>query len=352
MSDLGRHSKTSLHLWRFAALLAGLAITYYTIASFGGFAAIWDELKRLSPWTYAWVLANSVLWTLSYTKGWQLLMHDEKHRIRFLGLFKVKVSGEAVNFLTPAGFIVGDPVRIMLLKKYFGPAARMRSVVVDRALHSLSAQFYCLLAFLLVFTQDVPFPRWMSVSLIAIYFAVFLAVGSFIWTMVSGKGFGRFGKFFRRIRMHERFPRIEAKMVELRRELEVYAGESKTPFVFSFFCHFFGRALGAVEIAVIFYGLTGRFEWVFCAILTALTSFVAVVGGFVPGSAGFLEALYAAFAKLYGFEPAMGITIQLVRRLRVLFWIAAGMLVADYAEINDEIAALRHKSHDGKRREG
>lgn len=346
---MSKSSKISLHLWRFVALIFGLALTYYMIESFGGFQAIWAEIRRLSPWAYVAVLANSVLWTLFYTKAWKLLMQDEKHRIRFLGLFKVKVCGEAVNLLTPAGFIVGDPVRIMLLKKYFGSSARMRSVVVDRALHSLSAQLYCLLALSLMFTQDVPFPLWLNVILISVYLVIFLAIGSLIWKMISGQGFGAFGRFFRRIKMHERFPRAEAKIVELRSELEAYVGKSKAPFVRAFFYHFLGRALGMVELVVIFYGLTGRFEWVFCAILTALTSVVAVLGGFVPGAAGFLEALYAAFAKLYGFEPAMGLTIQLVRRLRVLFWIAAGMLIADYGEINAEIAAVARRRKEKRK---
>ena len=344
MKNSGR--KTDLHLLRLAALIAGLLIFYFSIQYFGGFHAVMTALLDLSPWTYFWVVVNSLVWTLSYTQGWKLLMHGHRNRISFVSLFKVKACGEAVNLMTPAGFIVGDPVRVLLLKKYLGDAARWRSVIVDRVLHSLSAHVFCILSLLLLFTQNVGFPLWLTLSILFIYLMVSYFFVALVLSLISGRGFGIFEPIFRSFKVAVRFPKWNEKLIELRSELEYYKDKPKRPFLFAFLLHFFGRILGVVELIVIFYFLTGKFLLVFAIILSALTSFVAFIGGWVPGSMGFLEALYAAFAQLYGFNPAMGITTQIIRRLRTLFWIATGILILDYREINRFILETKDKQNN------
>lgn len=336
--------------FRILSFLAGLAIFYYSIQYFGGFHVVLAELLKLPLQAYVFVIGNSLLWTLSYTKAWKYLMTEQSGRIRFFSLFKVKASGEAVNLMTPAGFIVGDPVRVLLLKKYVGGEhARLRSVVVDRALHSLAAQFFCFLGLLLIFTQDVDFPIWLNCLLLGIYLVAFLGIGSLILNMLNGRGLGFFEPLFRQFKIERRLPGFYDKIETLRRELLFYVDKPKLPFLFSFLYHFAGRVLGAVELSVALYYLVGDFSWIFSIILTALTSFVSVIGGFIPGAMGFLEILYASFAKLYGYDPAMGLTIQIVRRLRIFFWIAVGILILDYGEITEYMREVKEKRKERNR---
>lgn len=335
--------KTDLHVLRLLALLVGLVTFYFSVQYFGGFNAIVQQLNALSAWAFFWIVFNSFLWIVSYTQAWKFLIHDQHHRISFRALFKVKACGEAVNFMTPAGFIVGDPVRVLLLKKYLGGTARWRSVVVDRVLHSLAAQVFCFLSLLFLLTQHVGFPRWLAVGILLVYFIISYFFTTLVLSLVSGRGFGIFEPVFRYCKIAERFPKWNEKLCDLRSELEYYKNKPKRAFVLSFLFHLLGRFLGVVELMVILYFLTGKTLLVFSIILTALTSFVSFLGGWVPGSMGFLEALYAAFSQLYGFSPAMGITTQIIRRLRTLFWIAVGILILDYREINRFIQSTKTK---------
>lgn len=332
----------NMHIFRILALLLGIVIFYYSIEYYGGFAAIVNQLADLPASVYLWVVLISLTWTVGYTQAWRLLMAEKRDVISFLSLFKVKVCGEAVNLMTPAGFIVGDPIRVLLLKKYVGPQARLRSVVVDRALHSLAAQFFCFVGLLFLFLENVNFPLWLHLSLLFIYLFVFWFIASLVLAMLSGKGLGSFEKLFRWLKISKRLPRFHEKILELKQELSFYKNKPKWPFFSSFLYHFWGRVLGAIEIAVILYFLTDQLLMSFSIILTALTSFVAVVGGFVPGAMGFLETLYAAFTDLYGYDPAMGLTVQIIRRLRILFWIAVGILILDYGEIVNYIRYSRN----------
>jgi len=344
--------KKRSYLFKLIGLSIGLLVFAYTIHSFGGIKAVLSNLIQIKYY-YILIILNSFIWMLLYTEGWHQLFTSVKHKIRYLALLKVKMSGEGVNFMTPFGFIAGDPVRILLLRKYIGPEARMRSVVIDRVTHSLSAQFFCLIGVLLIFTQDIDFPLWLHVILLVVYIALCLLLSSLIYSMITGRGFGIFEKLIQLVNfilkklpipnVHKLSQGLNNFLSDLRNNLEYYKDHPKHPFFISFVFHFLGRLLGAVEILIVFYCFEGHANFIFSYILAALTSFFSVIFGFIPGALGVLESLYANFFILYGFRPEVGLSIQLVRRLRVLFWIGVGILILDYVEIADFFKKFRKK---------
>jgi hypothetical protein len=332
--------KKQVNILRIIALCIGIGIFLYTIHNFGGVEVVLKNLAHVG-FGYAFVIANSFLWMIFYTAAWQRILHGLNETMRYFALLKVKLSGEGVNFMTPLGFMAGDPVRILMLKRYVGPTARLHSVVVDRMLHTLSAQVMNLIGAGLIFTQDIDFPVWLHYGLLALYSILILAFISILVSMLYGHGFGLFEHLFKLINLERRFPKANHKLVELREHFEYYRGHSKWPILQAFLYHFSGRILGAVEIMIIFYCFEGEFKFVFSIILATLTSFFTIAFGFIPGALGVVEALYARFAILYGYSPEMGLTIQIVRRLRVIFWILIGILVLDFSEIVQFFKKLR-----------
>ncbi|MBF0107249.1 MAG: flippase-like domain-containing protein [Deltaproteobacteria bacterium] len=315
-----------------AGLILGSLIFVYTIQSFGGFAKLFSNLKELK-YFYLFVLGNSFLWMLLYTQAWRFLITDVKNKVRYLSLLKIKMTGEGVNFMTPLGFMAGDPVRVLLLKKYVSPEARLRSVVIDRLMHTLSAQVFCLSGILLIFTQDIAFPIALHIGILALYSALCVFFVVLIITMITGRGFGVFEGVFKILKVSQRFPRLDSTLNDLRLSLEYYKNKSWAPFILAFFCHLSGRFLGAVEIMIVFYCYEGHADFIFSMILVSLSSLVSITMGWIPGALGALEYVYAQFFMLYGFSSDVGVSVQIVRRLRVFFWIGMGILLLDYAEI-------------------
>lgn len=329
-------------LIKFVGLLLGLLIFYFTVQSYGGFFALYEQLKPIKYW-FLLVVANSALWMIFYTEAWLKMFYGTKKQPKFWSLLRIKLSGEGVNFMTPLGFMAGDPVRLLLLKKYTGPEARLRSVVIDRTIHTLAANTFNLIGLTVLFFLDVGFPLWLHVILYVLYFSLTLFFLSLIVTMMQGKGYGPFNHVFRWIQLESKFPKINAVLTELCTDLEYYRDRSKGVFVRSFLLHFGGRLLGATEIMIILYALQGRVDLVFSGVLVALSSFVSIAAGFIPGAFGVLESVYARFAILYGYDPRIGMSIQIIRRLRVVFWVAVGVLVIDYQEVGGFLKSLRHK---------
>lgn len=321
-----------VYLYKVIGLLVGIFIFVYNVDRFGGLTLIFEKLK-LMKYFYLFIIANSFAWMLFYTQAWRWLFCEVKERIKFLPLLRIKLSGEAVNFMTPLGFVAGDPVRVLLLRKLVGSEARLRSVVVDRVIHIVSAQIFNLCGIIVLLTQGVNFPLWLNALLLFLYATLSLFFVSVIVSMLTGKGLGWFENIFTLLKLPVRLPTLHSKIMELKDDLDFYHDRSKKPIIMAFSFHFLGRVLGAVEILIAVRCFVGEFHLAFAFVLTALTSFFSFAFGFIPGALGVLEGLYASFFALYGLKPDDGITVQIVRRLRVLFWLAIGMLILEYEEI-------------------
>lgn len=324
------------NLIRLIGFVFGVAILAFTIHQAGGLAVLTTYLLQLG-YNSIWIIVNSFVWMLVFTEAWRILIFTTSHRLNFIHLLRVKVAGEAVNFMTPLGFVAGDSVRVMLLKKYVGPEARSGSVIVDRILHSLAAQYFCLIGVCLVFTQKVGFSLWVVISTVVIY-----AVSTFFLTyfLINLVRTGRIDfienhKWIKRL-IH-RFPKIEDILEDIKNHLVFYKDKSPAFLIKVFLYHLLGRYLGVSEIMIALYFLTGHASFIFCYILASFTSFVSVVFGFIPGAIGVLESMYVGFFALYGYQPEIGLSLQIIRRLRVLFWVGVGILVVDYNEVSKMI---------------
>ena len=53
---------------------------------------------------------------------------------------------------------------------------------------------------------------------------------------------------------------------------------------------------------------------------------VNAVFAFVPGAIGVMEGAYSGMLYLLHIDPAIGITIQIAKRMRAAFWILLGLL--------------------------
>lgn len=326
-------------IFRAIGLAVGIGIFYFAVSRFGGFKSLWQSLSLVGA-GYLYVVLNSFIGILLFTKAWQQYFPSHQ-KISYFLLLRVRLCGEAANFMTPLGFAAGDPLRVLLLKKYLGPSTPLRSVVIDRVMHTLAAHLFCLLGLVFLLLMPASFPLGLSIFLLAFYVITSSIIAKLVFDLIGGKGLGFFEPIFKWLRLPIRFPKINDKISELRKDFAYYQDKPKGPIWFSFFLHFAGRLLSITEIMLILYFLNGQILFTFSFALAALTSFFGLAFAFIPGAFGILEAFCAHFFQLYGFSPEMGISIQIVRRLRRLFWIALGVLIFDFSEISGFIEQKR-----------
>ena len=103
------------------------------------YGELWDNLKRAGMWLPAVI----GLWVFIYwlnALAWFIIIRDGKKGspIPFWKVYKLTISGFALNYATPVGLMGGEPYRIMELTPYVGASKATSSVILYVMMHIFS----------------------------------------------------------------------------------------------------------------------------------------------------------------------------------------------------------------------
>ncbi|EKD42394.1 MAG: hypothetical protein ACD_73C00179G0001, partial [uncultured bacterium] len=245
--------------------------------------------------------------------------------VSFWHLLGIKLAGESVNNVTPVSFMGGDPVRLYMMQKKMPAALSAASVVLDRTIISLAVIPFVMLGLIVAsFRLNLPSSWELAFPLLT------LLMGALVWFFIHHQKKGLFD-FLSRVLSSLGFKKhlaeeIQIKIEEIDTHIAQFYSHHPRRFLAVLFWHFMARLCGVFEIYLISLllhiplGLTGAL------LLATLTILVNMVFVFIPGSLGVLEGAYGALFLVMGLNPAYGIGIQLVRRMRTILWVFIGFL--------------------------
>lgn len=308
---------------RFVFLTTGAVLLTMLIHKIG-IATIIDNIAALG-WRFIPLLTLSFCWYLLYTTGWMQFLHRLSDGIKFWELFRIKIAGESVNTLTPVNFIGGDPLRIYLLKKNFPLSESAASVVVDRTLASTATILVVVLGVVVSFLTFDRLPANLKygvpiAALVCISFIAFILIHQrrgFFSLILSACERLRIKREFSE-KTIRRFKQLDSHIID-------FYEENHRNFLIALACHIGGRLLGIVEVYAIGKVVSDDFTFFAALVLTALAPMVNAVFAFIPGAFGVMEGAYSGVLYLLHLNPAIGITIQIAKRLRAAFWILLGL---------------------------
>jgi uncharacterized protein (TIRG00374 family) len=309
---------------RTTSLVAGLAFLALLVHKVG-LDTILHQIHAMG-WMSLGIFAVGCAWNLLYTVAWQVFLRDHGGHIPFWALFRIKLAGEAVNTVTPANFLGGDPVRIYLLKKYYRWTAGAASVVVDRTLHAMASTLAIIIGTSLAFWRLDTIPQNIKVGL-PIVLSIFVVFVAFIFLHQRRGFFSFLMEVARTLRLKRAFsPDAIRRSQELDRDISRFYLDNTEGFWTAFLLHLAGRVLGIVEIYMIAVIAYPPFTFIEAWILGAVAPIINTVFTFIPGAVGVLEGASAGTLMIMGIPGAasVGITIQLLRRIRQGIWIALG----------------------------
>ncbi|MDY5257443.1 MAG: lysylphosphatidylglycerol synthase transmembrane domain-containing protein [Prevotella sp.] len=291
-------------------------------------------------WAGYWFFAVVLLWVFLYalnTTAWYLIIksqmqHDRsnKSHVPFLWLYKITVSGFALNYATPGGLMGGEPYRIMELAPRIGTERASSSVILYAMTHIFSHfWFWMLSALLYVITQ----PLSLGMSLLLALIVAFCSLA--VWFFLSGykKGlavrgmnllshFPWAGKWARRFidNHRERLQTIDNQIAALH-------GQNPRVFLAVVMLELLCRVCSAFEIYFVLLVLYTHVSFVNSVLILAFTSLFANMLFFMPLQLGGREGgFYMSVTKL-GMTPSAAVFVALIVRLRELVWTGIGLLL-------------------------
>ena len=146
------------------------------------FKQVWEGLQHAGYW----FVAVLVLWFFLYffnTTAWYIIIKSTspKPGFAYMWLYKVMVSGFALNYATPGGLMGGEPYRIMELSPYIGTERASSSVILHTMTHIFSHFWFWLIS-VVIFIITEPLTPFMIGILTAV--TAFCMLG--IWFFMKG----------------------------------------------------------------------------------------------------------------------------------------------------------------------
>ncbi len=291
---------------------------------------LWQNLRKAGIWFPAVIL----LWLFIYllnALSWYIIIRDGKHAsVPFWKVYKLTVSGFALNYATPVGLMGGEPYRIMELTPYVGGSKATSSVILYVMMHIFSHFCFWMFSVLLYLVLE-PLNLGMGIVLAVVGVCCLLAIYFFMKGYKNGMAvrtirllchvpFAR--KWANRflVERKDALERVDAQIAELHRQ-------RKTTFYASLGLEFLARIVGCVEVLFILNILTSNVSFLSCVLIMAFTSLFANLFFFSPMQLGAREGGFALATGGLAIPSAFGIYTGLITRVRELIWIVIGVLL-------------------------
>lgn len=285
-----------------------------------------------------WIIVILLLWIPLYLMNaltWRIILKGSGDcAVPYALLFKLTISGFALNYATPAGLMGGEPYKIMELTPYVGRARATSSVLLFSMTHIFSHFWYWLAASLLyLFLLDVN----SAMFCVLLFMIIFSLCGVYLFL----KGY-RNGMVMKILNAISRIPGLKNRMARFMhshrdelKQIDVQIAslhtQDRRSFYLSFCLEFVGRVLQAFEVycVLVALGIAGGFLQLclYATLIIALTSLFANLLFFMPLQLGGREGGFVMSCVQLGFTNTLGVFISIICRIRELFWTAIGMLL-------------------------
>ena len=154
------------------------------------------NIKKMG-WWFAAVIGLWVVIYLCNAKAWFAILHDYVDGISFLAIYKLTVTGFAINYITPFLNLGGEPYRVVELQKKIGTHRAISSVILYNMVRMLSHFLFWFLAVVMMFLFFSP-----TGSFAATLIIVFLFVLGLVLLFLAGHKNGIFTLWFSWIDRH------------------------------------------------------------------------------------------------------------------------------------------------------
>jgi hypothetical protein len=298
--------------------LAGLALLVLVVRGVG-VAEIAADVRQVG-WGLLAVIAIGGLRFLLRAIAWRLCLdHPETLSVR--DAFAAVVCGDTIGNLTPLGPLVGEPAKAALVRTKTPLAPAVTALAIENVLYTLSAAAMIAGGMMALLTRFALPPAIRDVGWIAIAAAVLLFAAALLvlWRRPAGVS--------RLLGSSPRLARHADRVRALEDEMYSFASRHRGALPALAAAEIGFHALGVAEAYLTLWLLTGAPSLITAFLFETANRLLTVVFKFVPLRLGVDEAGTAGFATIIGIPAQIGLSLAIVRKIRVLFWALAGGVV-------------------------
>ena len=295
-----------------ACAIGGAALFAYVVQR-TGIADILEGIQRVG-WGLAAILALAGLRFMIRAVSWRLCMAPGAALTfgQALGAF---LAGDAVGSVTPLGLLASEPTKMFLTRHHLATRESAASLALENLMYAASVVAMVAVgvaAVLATVPLTAAWRLWMAAALIGVLAAGFVGL-----RLLRGTWDGRRGA---RPRWREQLAAVRLAAVGFS---AAHPGRLWRAFALDLVFHL----LAVVEVFLTLQWLLGDLSPTLAqaVVFEALNRVVTVAFKFVPFRIGVDEALSGAMAPMLAVNPAAGVSLAIVRKVRSLVWSGVGL---------------------------
>jgi len=283
-----------------------------------------------------WFVAIIGMWLPIYlinTLAFMTIIRDEdpaNHKVPFLHIFKINLSGFALKAATPLGFFGGDPYKIIEFRALFGVEKATSSVVLYSMTH-ISAHFLFWALAIIATALFLP----MSINLRIFFLATFIFFSGLLFLLWIGYRKGLTVRFFA---LCSRVPYLKRwvvpflmkyndRLILIDYQISHLYNKRRRAFILTLGLEFFARICNCMEVYVILLTVTSEVTLIQSIVIYTFMSLFTNILFFSPMQVGTREGGFLLAFKALSLSGGLGIYVSLVTRVRELFWMGIGILL-------------------------
>ena len=308
---------------------------------------LWQHLCHAGYWLVpiigVWVLVYAINAWAWYTIIRSKTRGTDEH-VSFARVYRLTITGYALNYATPVGGLGGEPYRIMELSRNVGNQHATSSVILYAMMHFF-AHFWFWFSSIFIYLALAAvgnLPINAAIGILLGIVIVFCLVAFYVFS----KGY-RNGLVVKAMGWIGHVPglkgwsaRFQASHADTLRNIDeqiaaLYA-EDKKAFYKSLLLEYLSRIVQSSEVLfmLLLFGIDGggglsglTLIYLHAILIVSFTSLFANLIGFLPMQLGVQEGGFVLSIAALGLSAALGIFVSIICRVREIVWIFIGMLL-------------------------
>lgn len=323
----------------------GIAAVVVMLLTFDvSFIELWDHLCHAGYWLIPIIGVWIIVYALN-ALAWKAIIEGNiqgKMPVSFWRLYRLTITGYALNYATPVGGLGGEPYRIMELSKDIDKQHATSSVILYAMMHFFAHFWFWFISIFiylaLVMIGDLPINVTIGTTLgVIVVFCLFFfylfskgykngLVKYVLGVVANIPGLKKWTLRF--------WARHSEAIGNIDKQIAALYGQDIRAFYRSLVLEYFSRVVQSSEVMfmLLLFGIDCGGGWdgltltfLHSILIVAFTTLFANLIGFLPMQLGVQEGGFVLSIAALGLSAALGIFVSIICRVREIIWIAIGM---------------------------
>lgn len=289
-----------------------------------GIGELWRELTSLG-WGLALIILSEGAAEMLHTCAWRHCLSAPYRSLPWLRLFRIRMAGYALNYLTPTATMGGEVTKAALLASHHKGPEAVSGVLIGKACFALAQLLFVIIgAVFLLWRVHLPRALWLGMLLSG----ALLAGGILAFLLLQQQGkLGGILRWLAARRVGGRaLQRAANDISQVDQALRNFYRQQPWDLALAVGWDLLGDALGILPTWVVFSLLTHKASLAVAAAAWFLGMWFDLLTFVVPMNLGTLEGTRIVAFRAIGYNALVGMTYGVAFRLAQLFWSVFGLL--------------------------